>query len=452
MWCLFKVHSSRLPSSRNCEVHNASKWFRFTSILLLTLPVLAWPQAVPASLSLDAALRAAEARSQVHEHHAYQAIAARDMAVAAAQLPDPVLRMSLDNLTIDGPARWSLTREPMTMGSIGLMQSFTREDKRAGNAARYEQEAKLADSEVAVQLANLRRDTASAWLDRYYREQLLTLLQQQHAENLIVVEAAEAAYRAGTNLQVDVFMARSELALIDDRIREANTLVTNAMTALSRWIGANASDPLGAAPTITTTSLQLAALESELMQQPEVQVLAQQEALAQAEAAQAQLNKHEDWSVEFMFSRRDPAFGNMVSVRVSIPLQIGHAKKQDRELAAKLAMVEGIRSERAELQRVYLAQVQTWLNSWQSNLERLKNYDNSNIQLAVQRSQAALSAYQGNSAPLSSVLDARRAEVETRIERVRIEMETAAFWAQLEYLLPPDSGDTLARQTLPQEN
>ena len=34
------------------------------------------------------------------------------------------------------------------------------------------------------------------------------------------------------------------------------------------------------------------------------------------------------------------------------------------------------------------------------------------------------------------MLDARRNEVEQRTERLRLEMDTAALWAQLEYLIP----------------
>jgi outer membrane protein TolC len=396
-------------------------------------------------------LRAAEARSQVHVHHTYEAQAARELAVAAGELPDPSLRMSLDNLTVDGPARWSLAREPMTMGSIGLMQTFTRGDKRAARAGRYEQQARVADSEAIVLLTNLRRDTALAWLERYYREQMLLLLQQQRSEVVILVATTEAAYAAGTNLQVDVFMARTELALIDDRIREATTLHANAITALSRWVGPNAGDPLGAAPAITSTSLQSAAIESAVLQQPELQALTQQEALAQSEVKLAQLNKRDDWSAEFMFSRRDPDFGNMVSLGVSIPLQLGRVNKQDRELSAKLAMVEGVRSQRTELQRQYLAQVKTWIDSWRSNLERMESYDTAIMPLAQERSQAALSAYRGGSMPLAAVLDARRAEIQTQLDRLRIEMETAALWAQLEFLLPRDTGAS-ARQTQPQEN
>jgi outer membrane protein, heavy metal efflux system len=56
--------------------------------------------------------------------------------------------------------------------------------------------------------------------------------------------------------------------------------------------------------------------------------------------------------------------------------------------------------------------------------------------LARERTQAALAAYRGGKLPLSSVLEARRMEIDTQVERLRIEMQTAALWTSLEYLLP----------------
>jgi outer membrane protein, heavy metal efflux system len=98
--------------------------------------------------------------------------------------------------------------------------------------------------------------------------------------------------------------------------------------------------------------------------------------------------------------------------------------------------VEQIRAERDELARAHLAQTQTWLASWQSNLTRLAHYDQTLIVLARERTQAALAAYRGGKQPLTSVLEARRMEIDTQVERLRIEMQTAALWTSLEFLLP----------------
>ena len=89
-----------------------------------------------APLTLDAAVAQATARSWLIAAADAQTQAAREMALAAGQRPDPVLRLGIDNLPVTGPDRFSLTRDFMTMRSIGLMQELTREDKRSARVQR----------------------------------------------------------------------------------------------------------------------------------------------------------------------------------------------------------------------------------------------------------------------------------------------------------------------------
>ena len=58
-----------------------------------------------------------------------------------------------------------------------------------------------------------------------------------------------------------------------------------------------------------------------------------------------------DVTVGLVYSQRGPAYSNMVSLNFSIPLQWDRENRQDRELAANLALVEQLRSEREEATR-----------------------------------------------------------------------------------------------------
>ena len=81
-------------------------------------------------LTFDQALRVAQDRSRQLVAQDYAAASAREMAVAAAQLPDPMLTAGINNLPINGPDKFSLTRDFMTMRSLGVVQEFTRDEKR----------------------------------------------------------------------------------------------------------------------------------------------------------------------------------------------------------------------------------------------------------------------------------------------------------------------------------
>ena len=393
------------------------------------------------ALTLDQALRAAQDRSRQLVAQESAASASREMAVAAGQLPDPTLKAGINNLPINGPDRFSLTRDFMTMRSIGVAQEITRSDKLKARSARFDREAQTAEAARALALATLRRDTAMAWLDRYYQERMLDVLRTQRTEASLQIEAADGAYRGGRGAQTDVFVARSAVALIDDRLRQTERQVATAKTRLARWVGEVADLTLGPAPPMAALQLDWSQVESELTHHPEIAMRIQQEEMARADVDVAQSNKRSDWSVELMYSQRGPAYSNMVSVNLSIPLQIDQKHRQDREVAAKLAVVEQLRAQREEATREHLAETRSWWQEWQSNRERLAQYDASLIPLATQRTSAAMAAYRGGAGggagSLGAVLEARRMEIDTRLDRLRLESETASRWAQLEYLVSP---------------
>src|SRR5260221_1433744 len=123
-----------------------------------------------AQLSLpDVQRRAVERSRQVAAQDA-AVTASREMAVAAAQLPDPVLKLGVDNLPVNGADRFSLTRDFMTMRRIGLMQELTREKKRELRGQKFEREADKSTAEKDAAIAAIQRDSAIAWLERYCAE------------------------------------------------------------------------------------------------------------------------------------------------------------------------------------------------------------------------------------------------------------------------------------------
>ena len=404
--------------------------------LCLCAAILGLPAGAQQTLSLDEALRLAASRSRQLPAQDAAAAAAREMAVAAGQRVDPTLKAGISNLPINGADRFSLTRDFMTMRSVGVMQEFTRDDKRQARAARFEREAGVAEAGRAVALANLRRDTALAWLDRHFQERMHALLQVQRAETVLQIEAAQAAYRGGRGAQADVFAALSAVAQMDDRIRQSGIQLATARIKLARWVGPDADLALGPPPALSGLPMQSGEIETQLAQHPQLALLASQEAVARAEADIAISNKRPDWSVELMLSQRGSAYSNMVSINLSVPLQWDQKNRQDREVSARLALAEQIRAEREDLTRAHLAEARSWLQQWQGNGGRLMQHDKSLIPLAADRTQAAIAAYRSGAGALAAVLDARRMEIDLRMDRLRLEMETAGLWAQLTYLIP----------------
>lgn len=144
---------------------------------VLGLSALILAHAEPTSaLSLEEAIALATTRAANAEISRGSVESAAQMAVAAGQLPDPVLKLGVNNVPINGPDQFSLGRDFMTQRSISVVQEFTRPDKRRARAGRYEAEAAAAEAQRTVGLASVQRGVAAAWLDRWYAEQTDVLL------------------------------------------------------------------------------------------------------------------------------------------------------------------------------------------------------------------------------------------------------------------------------------
>lgn len=434
------------PTRRKAWVWLRPAWpiaLGFLPLVLLTATTLAQaalpvtplpPAAVPVlALTLDQALWLAQRHSRQMAAQEALALAARQMSVAAGQLPDPTLKFGLNNLPVTGADSFNLTSDFMTMQSVGVMRELTRSDKRAARTTRFEREAEVADANRAMAQVNLQRDTALAWLERHFQERMAELLRQGRAEASLQIEAAEAAYRGGRGAQMDVFAARAAVAQMDDRIRQAEQQILMAKTRLVRWVGHEGNQALAPPPDLGAVKMAMDTLDERVKDHPQVAVLNRQEALALAEAAMAQSEKKPDWTLELMFNQRGPAFSNMVSLNFSLPLQTNQGRRQDRDLAAKLALVGQLQAQREETLRERVGEARAWLQQWQGNRQRLEAYDSTLIPLGAQRTQAALAAYRG-SGTLLAVLEARRMEIDIRMDRLRLEMETAGLWAQLNHL------------------
>lgn len=406
--------------------------------LVLALPAglaVAAPP-TPATLTLPAAVQHATERSRQLAAQEHSTSAARAMAVAAAQLPDPVLKAGVDNLPLSGADRYRIGADSMTMRRIGVMQELTSSDKRRWRAARFEREAERSRAAGEALAAALQRDTAIAWLERHYLERMAAVLAAQAGVARDEISAVEAAHRGGRATQAAVLEARAAWLALQDRASELALQQRSAGIALERWTGLAASTPLAGAPDTSALGIDPAALEALLELHPKVAVLTRQAELAQAEAGLARASRSNDWSVEVALQQRGPGYPSMVSFGISVPLQWDRARRQDRELGARLAAADQALAERDEVLREHVAEVRGQLAEWQSGRERITRYRDEVLPLAAARTAALQAAYRGGKAALAEVLAARRAEGEQQLQALQLERQNARAWAQLNYIQP----------------
>jgi outer membrane protein TolC len=207
-------------------------------------------------------------------------------------------------------------------------------------------------------------------------------------------------------------------------------------------LGDGAEAPLAGRPAIDAIRLDPTTLDGDLNHHPEIAVLARKEDVAAAEVRVAQANKKADWSVELMYSQRGPAYSNMISVGVSVPLQWDRTNRQDRDLASKLALLDQARAEREDMLRAHVAEVRAMIAEWENDRERSARYERELLPLASERTEATVGAYRGAKASITDVLLARRNEIDVRMQALQLEMDTARLWAQLNFLVPVSDAAT----------
>lgn len=409
--------------------------FPASAVLLFILAASGWPlsaQAATAPLTLTEALAIADRESSLLAAQRSAISAAEETTASARELPDPKLKLGIDNLPADGPDRYSLTRDFMTMRSVALMQALPNADKRRARGERFEREADAALSERAQRATLLQTEVAQAWLERRMQEQRLLLLQAQITEARVLVQTTEAALRGGRGSTADALSAREALAQLEQGLIGAQAERANARLTLARFTGGPPDHPLADPPSWQRSTATIGQMD--LL--PDLAALQAREAVARAEAEVARQELRPDWSAEVMFSQRGSQFSNMVSIGISVPLQWDKPQRQQRELAARLARVTELEAEREEKTRERALQVQRWQQDWRAGRDRLAYLDAQRQPLATQRVDAALAAYRGGREGLGAVLQARRDALNLALERLALERDTAGLWAQLEYLLP----------------
>ncbi|TLZ49596.1 MAG: TolC family protein [Gammaproteobacteria bacterium] len=383
-----------------------------TLALLLSSLVSSPVSADEPPFTLAEAQRVALSRSKQLEASQLGVSASKALGIAAGERPDPVAKIGLENLPINGPERFSVQRDFMTMRSVGIMQEITRPSKLRARAAESEEAVRLAEAKKVQVLVALRRDSALAWLNRYYAEAAdRTVLQQLEAVRLEVT-AADAAYRGGHGTAADVLAARQAFAEFEDLASESSREVSAAKLALDRWVPGASDHALVGNPAIDAIPLHKHGLDAQLARHPEILAL----------------------------SQRGIGYSNMVTLELTVPLEIRRASRQDQRLAAKLAEASQAKAEREDMLREHAAEIATMIDAWDSARERLERYRTSIVPLATDRVVAARAAYRGGKATLTDLLTSHRAEIDARLKALQLEAIAARLWAQLAFLeAPPES-------------
>lgn len=389
--------------------------------------------AQPLTFAEALALAQRESPGLAAQRHAVGA--AEAAVVPASQLPDPKLILGIDNLPVDGPDRWSLTRDFMTMRRIGVMQDFPREEKLRLRGERAQAEAAKEGAMLLAASVTVRRDLALAWLDVYFAQAKVHTLTELVPEAELLNDVSRALLAGGKAGTADPIAARGAAVALQDRIAEAGRDLRRAQAALARWVGfAEASRPLAAAPDLTVLAHAPDQLLAGIEHHPELAAYGPMEAMARAEAELARAAKKPDWSLELAYQQRGAAYSNMLSVAVRVDLPLWGEKRQDPLIRARQEQIAQVEATREDARRLHEAEIRGELVAWETAKDRLARIRQQLLPLARERTEATLAAYHGGRGDLTAVLQGRANEIETRLMLIAQQAELGRAWANLNFL------------------
>lgn len=394
---------------------------RAVALAAALLPT-AWAAAAP--LSLDQAIDLAVQRSQMARSARAGALSAAELARAAGQQPDPMLTAGIDNVPATGSSRFSTGAEDMTMKRIGISQEWVPAEKRAAREAVANATTSREATMERVASADARAQTAMAYVEAYYAGEALklTILNERHARE--EVEAGKGRLATVSGNSAEVLALSSALGSAEDESAEVRQQQAAMAANLRRWTGSPAND-------LEAPQLPAAPSEEDFVAAHPLVVAKQRDVeVARQEVELARLNRKPNWTYEVSYGQRQRR-PDMVSFGVTIPLPVAPAARQDRETAAKLALVEKAEAELEEARRAAAGEYAALASDGERLQRRIERFRQGVLAPLAQRTIATLAAYRSNRATLVMLFDARHAEVEAQRKLLNLQRDLSKTQAQL---------------------
>ncbi|TXH74016.1 TolC family protein [Thiobacillus sp.] len=391
------------------------------------------------ALTFDDALRAAEAQAPQLKAQADAVAAAKSNLLPAGELPDPKLVLGVDNVPVNGPDRYSLTRDFMTMRRIGVMQEFPNTGKREARIAVAQGRVAVAEAQTGITRLAVLRETAVAWIARETAERQLACIDPLRHENRLLDAAVRAQIAGGKGAATDAVIPRQEAAGIENLADELRARRDQAIAALKRWIGAAANEALqGTSP---DWPISRATLTRSLHRHPELVEFDSKERVLDAEIGEAQAEKKPDWALELAYQQRGPQFSDMASLQVSFDLPVFPGSRQDPKIAAKRAERTGLDAEREATLREHTAVLETELADYQRLVNAVRRQREVLLPLAEEKVTLAMAAWRGGKGNLAELIAARRERIDVELKLIELDGRRRQTAARLHYAYGEHTGE-----------
>lgn len=363
------------------------------------------------------------------------AAASRQAAIAEGQLSDPKVKFGVINLPVTKSDSLRFDRDDQTMANLGIAQDVTPRKKREVASSRLLAEADQFHSAHIATARTIERDVALAWLDVYEAQRKAELYQRMIEEMLAERKVQVASVSAGTSKTSDVLRMDRQVSVTNEKRIMALRDERKARAALARWIGSAASRPISPELPDSSDHFNQNAIQAELDQHPLLLNAAQSEKVAQLDLDSAQASLERNWGWEVGYGKRFADRSDMLTLQISMDLQLDRANRQDRRTAEKLMLLEKARKLTEDRRHELSAELESAMADAEAAEARENEHLTKLIPNAEARLNIARAAYQSGKQPLSDVWDARRDVLEVELDHWAILTDKQRAIVKIGYLL-----------------
>lgn len=358
-----------------------------------------------------------------------------EQAVAAGRLPDPAMRVGLNNYPVEAGG---FTTEGMTNVLVGLHQAFPPGDTRELSTRRF---TSLAD-EMTENADSRGRDVLSAarsaWLEVYYWQQAEALVSESRPFFDDLATIAQSLYAVGRKNQQDVLRAQLELSRLDDRLIDIERQRAQAQAMLGQWIGDAASRPIAAKLPSWDHLPARQDMQDSLSSHPTLKAADAKIAAQDAAVNLAEQKYKPGWALDLGYSFREGYLPNgmprsdMISLQFTMDLPFfGRKSRQDRTLASALRERSAAQEDKEKARRMLSSRLDSMYAQWQEIDRRLALYESKILVQTREQAEAALVAYQSDRGDFADVMRGYVGDLNARLDHIHLQVQRAQTYAML---------------------
>jgi len=409
-------------------------------LLALLLAALTAQAAGPLpGASVDSLLAAAREGSPELRMVRLEADAARERIGPAGALPDPMLRLELENITRNGSQ--GATLDPSRVGDTKytLLQPLPFWGKRDLKREVAAAEAAQADGRALDSWAEIASRIKSLYAQYWLTHQALQLTRDNIELSRQLEQIAQARYAGGLAAQQDAIRAQVERSMLDAELVGMEAEYHHLSAFINAMLARPANSTLAAPAALRPLPDRLdhAALNQRLLAgNPQLAIETARRGGAEKSRDLAYRNRYPDFTVgvaPMQVGNRVDAWSLMLEL--NLPLQQGSRRSQERESERMLEAA-------AARQEALSHRLHGELNAALSNLEAARSTEQINRSRLLPQAEltfkSALAGYENGKVDFATLLDAQRQIRNAKLALLRAQASQQLRLAEIERLLGED--------------